>query len=188
MTDGEEREYEVCEDCGIELDEETGCNELDNGDLVCDDCFSHYETCEECGEQVREEEICFWGDSRICRDCLEEHVPPFDRRQNERETADAYERTRQRFLGRVAEEEDGEYELHRNLGEETDQVYRLTVTVGEDGKIEEISRLTCEILVSEALTSSDWRPYPIDREDYEEIAEPLIEEFIDGEYEEDDFY
>ncbi len=71
----------------------------------------------------------------------------------------------------------GDYNLNYTLNtSETDIQYYMSVTVDENKRIIDISRLSAEMLLSESERSSKWSPYSIDPEDYEFIAEDMINE------------
>lgn len=177
----------VCADCGVELDDKTGRKKLEDGRIVCGDCFDNYGVCAGCERHVLEDSLEWWGDCRLCPECMAEHVPSFDEEDNEEETAEEYEEMRERIIGRQTEDlEPGANDLTFDVGDETEQVYSLTVTVDENGIITDVSRLTCEILLSESITSSNWHPYPIDGEDYDWIVdEMLIDYLVDDDEDED---
>ena len=98
MDNKDERKY--CIDCGVELDEETGCNEIEEDQFVCDECYDNYGHCDLCGSIVPVDELEYWGDCQLCPDCMEENAPSYDEDENEEETAVAYEAMRERLLGR----------------------------------------------------------------------------------------
>ena len=138
-----------------------------------------YARCEICEARVPEDELTWWGDCRICPDCLDERVPSFDEEENEAETTEAYEEMLERVLGLQTKHlRVGENLLTYDAGDETAQVYSVTVTVDENGVITNVSRMTCEIQLSESTTSSDWRPYPIDGEDYDWIIDEMLEDYL----------
>lgn len=138
-----------------------------------------YARCEICEARVPEDELTWWGDCRICPDCLDERVPSFDEEENEAETTEAYEEMLERVLGLQTKHlRVGENLLTYDAGDETAQVYSVTVTVDENGVITNVSRMTCEIQLSESTTSSEWRPYPIDGEDYDWIIDEMLEDYL----------
>ena len=60
----------ICADCGEEIEDPDDAETLDDGRVVCYSCFSAYEHCYSCGEQMLSEELVWWGEVRLCRDCL----------------------------------------------------------------------------------------------------------------------
>jgi len=181
-------EISVCANCGAVLEEDDEQYTLEDGSVVCEDCYDEmFAACDLCGERVPVEELSYWGDCRICEACMEEQNPSFDEEENEEETAEAYEAMRQRWIGKHTEGlRVGENALSYTCSvRETDVSYALAVTVNDEGVITDISRLTAQMLMSEALTSSDWRPYAVDEYDYEDVVEEMLEKYVPDEGEEE---
>ena len=178
----------ICDCCGeIINEEESEFYELEDGRIICETCFDyHFGKCEMCGKITEQDDLTFWGDIRICSDCLEDECPSFDEEEQEEETREAYEAMLKRYVGRPVTLPDGENYLSYSL-EDPDQpvTYDFTVTV-ENGHIKDISRLTATLLLSESYTSHEDRPYPIDPFDYESIAEDMLDEHVLEEDEEEE--
>ena len=173
-------EERICSKCGEPIDEDDeDAVELEDGSWVCSCCFDeYYFTCDICGEIAPVEDSAYWGDARICPDCLAERCPSFDEEENLRETTEAYEACRARYLGRnVAEDFRGQQvTVSWQVSGETDIDYELTVTVDEEGRIADVSRIQAEILLSEGITSSDRRPYAVDDSDYDAAGDEIEEQ------------
>ena len=169
-----------CAECDEILTEDDEYRTLDDGTILCEYCFDEmYAECDECGEITLIDDLTYWGEMRICPSCMEFHCPSFDKAKNEEETTEAYEIMKARYLGKkVCSFTPGEYSFsYEDFGyaEEAPR-YEITVTIGEDGRIVDISRLTAQLLLSEDVKSSDWRPYPIDSDDYDSIVEDIFDE------------
>lgn len=153
--------------------------ELSDGSRICTYCFAEdYFTCDICGEIAPVENSAYWGDARICPDCLAERCPSFDEEENLREIAEAYEAFKARYLGRtVAEEFRGQQvTVNWQVSDDTDIDYELTVTVDDEGRIADVSRIQAEILLAEGITSSDRRPYAVDDSDYDTAGDEIEEQ------------
>lgn len=178
-----------CSACGMTIEEDEEFFTQEDGTILCKDCYTDaYPECDGCGERVPVDELMHWGDLKICPDCMEYHCPSFDEAENEAETEEAYMDMRARYLGKkVSNLEPGEHDLscEQFNGEEAPR-YDITVTIGEDGTITDISRLTAQLLLCEDVKSSDWLPYPIDSVDYEDVVEELFDDYIEFEDEEDE--
>ncbi len=155
--------------------------------LVCEECYDEeVEECAMCGSHFLSDDMTYWGDARICPDCLEEQCPSFDENEVEESTKEAYNDFCKKYIGKhVQDQEPGELDLNVTVGDEAPICYSITVTIDDQGVISEISRLTASMLLSEGCTSSDWRPYRIDSEDYGSWAVDLLEENLDFEEDEE---
>ncbi|MGN1021196.1 MAG: hypothetical protein ACI4O7_12585 [Aristaeellaceae bacterium] len=170
-------EERFCCECEapIEEDDEDAV-QLEDGSWVCSCCFDeYYITCEICDAVVPVDDSAWWGDARICAACLEERCPSFDAQENLRETAAAYEAFKTRYLGRrVVEALRGKTGPVRwQLSDETEIRYEMTVTIDDDCRIADLSPIQAEMLLSEGFTSSDWRPYAVCDDDYDDAAEEI---------------
>ena len=144
----------------------------------CESCHDRlFKGCDICGRSALEDDMVFWGDCKICPDCLEERCPSFDEAENQKETTRAYEAFLKKYVGRKSLVKSNTTEdLECEVGDEAPCRYYLSVTLDEKGVITDISRLTAKMLLSESLSSSDWRPYRIDDRDYTLFAEDMLEE------------
>ena len=160
-------EEKRCDCCGEIIDEDDEYEVLEDGTTLCSSCFENeYEECAMCGEIRHVDDMSWWGDCRICSDCLEEQCPSFDGEENEKETAQAYEAMKAKYLGRKsARYADRTVTLTYDLDEPCVR-YSLPVTFDKNGVITDIARLTARMILSEGITSSDTRPYAVDEEDY----------------------
>ncbi len=166
-----------CSECDEPIYEGDEYHQTDNGQLLCESCYNDmFAECEMCGNVVSDDELVFLGDIRICPDCLEEQCPSFDEKQNKEETTEAYEAMLKRYIGRKSISFKGKT-VDLSTGTSDSNVdYSLSVTVDENGIITDISRLSAEMLLSEGVKSSNWRPYAIDSDDYEYVVDNLMEE------------
>ena len=140
-----------------------------------------------CGKIVANDDLQPWGDCSICRECMEENCPSFDEEENKEQTTEAYESMRQRVIGKKTIGLDsGINDLSFTSGDETDICYSFSVTLDDDDIITDVSRLSAEMLLCEGETSSSWRPYRIDPDDYESIIDYALKEYVDFEENEDD--
>lgn len=99
----------------------------------------------------------------------------YNREENERETQEAYEEMRKRYVGRKVlnpEEVDRVIECE----EETRGVmYQLTVELDKNGYISDISRLSAVLFRNLQYTEiKRKRPYPIENDDYGFIVEAML--------------
>ena len=169
-----------CADCGELIEEDNDYEELEDGTILCETCYEErYADCVECvicGEMKPADDMEPWGEYYICPDCLEEKCPTFNEIENEKETTEAYESMKKRYIGRkVSNFEDVSCELEYDLDDPCVK-YTMSVEMDEEGTITDISRLSAELLLSEWDTGSDWRPYPIERDDYEDLVDSIFEE------------
>lgn len=176
-------EERICALCGEELPEEDEGVVLKDGRLVCENCSDTCcGCCDECGEYVEEDELTYWGDDmRLCPDCFEQYFPPFDKKKNDDETIDAYEAMKKRLVGKLTEI-DGPSVIHIET-EMDEESYRrsIDVSIDENGRICDITRLSVKRCRSIWATGEDWLDIPVDPEDYDEdgFAEFLIRNDID---------
>ncbi len=177
----------TCTCCGTPIEKSSAYDV--SGKYYCEDC---YETetfeCESCGERFPIEEQKFWGDMRICSECLEDFVPSFDQDENDEETEEAYESLRDTYIG--LKTNDLSYGVHEleyidNDSDPAGIYYFISVTIDEHGTVTDISRLRASIALWESVNSSEWAPYPIDPDDYDDRVESIWED-NDIEFEEGD--
>ncbi len=155
--------------------------------LVCEECYDNETAeCAMCEGHFLADDMTYWGDVQICPDCLEEQCPSFDEKEVEEETQKAYDDFCSKYIGKhVMDQEPGEKNLSITAGDEAPVCYEISVIIDEAGTITAISRLTASMLLSEGCTSSDWRPYRIDSDDYSFWAEDLMEENFEFDDEQD---
>lgn len=144
----------------------------------CQLCFEEYfAKCDLCGEMVLDDDMTAWGDDmKLCPSCFEKEFPDVDEEKNLEETTPAYEAMLQRLVGRkVANMVDDEYEYDTGMDEDG---YRMTFTVSvdENGRICDISRLSRERCRAIWITGEDWHTCEIDPDDYAEDG--IIEDAI----------
>ena len=170
-------EERICALCGEALSEEDEGHILQDGRMVCDDCFEYNcAACDKCGDYVEEDDLTYWGDDyRLCPSCFEEYFPPFDEEKNLEETREAYEGMLKRLVGKKTDQEEGIVEIETDMDEDSFR-HSIEVTIDEDGRISDISRLTTLRCRSIGIKSEDWYDYPVDSSDYEEdgLAENII--------------
>ena len=135
-------EKRICAICGEILSDDDEGHLLKDKRLVCDGCFEYNcASCDDCGEYLEEEDLEYWGDDyRLCPECFEQYFPSFDSKKNLEETTDAYEAMKKRLIGRKTDQEEG-----RTISIETEMdddsfKYQIEVTIGDDGRISDISR------------------------------------------------
>ena len=174
-----------CENCEGLFQEDELIEEDDK--YYCEYCHDQlFAECEMCGATVLEDDMKFWGDCRVCPDCYEAQCPSFDEDENQEETTEGYEAMLKKFVGRKSRKEKGTtVDLTYEIGDEAPCSYEMSVTLDEEGRIIDISRLSGSMLMSEGERSSDWRPLAIDNDDYEWIAESMLED-LDLEDEDED--
>ena len=167
-----------CENCGADIETGDEYIELEDGSILCLECFdSAYPKCEFCGKRVFEDDMKYWGDCYCCPKCYEGFNPSFDPEENINETTEAYEAMLKKYIGRKSKSiRDESVELEKEYYDCGQITYRMEVEIDEDGTIYEISRLSAEILLSESANSSDWDNYIIRNEDYEKKVADMMEE------------
>ncbi len=185
-------EERFCALCGEMLEEDDEGNYLKDGRLVCESCFDcNCGSCDYCGESFEEDDLTYWGDDlRLCPDCFAEEFPPFDEEKNNAETREAYEAMKKRLIGKKTDQEERTVEIATDMDEDSFRHF-IDITIDENGRISNISRLTTQRCKSIGITSETWIDYPVDSSDYEEdgLAESLIFseiEIIDEEDEDDE--
>lgn len=176
----------VCSDCvDIHCKECEKCHDLfeveemieEDGDYYCENCHDElFSECEICGSMTPNDELQLWGDLQICPECMEERCPTFDAKENEKETTAAYEKMLKKYIGRKSGNQSGrKIDLEYEFGDETPMRYEISVALDEEGRITDVSRLSASMMLSESLQSADWRPYPIDNDDYEWIVDSMMD-------------
>ena len=173
-----------CAECGEPIEDGDEV-EIGDGEYVCPGCFDdNYFECEMCGAIQRADDAVQWGDCRICQDCLEEQCPSFDEEENLEETKPAREALRAKYIGKEACEEYRGSTFEIEWGD--DPRYTMEITVDDDCLISDIAPISAEMLLWESVNSSEYRPYPIDPDDYEIAAETIDEEVLAGNDEEEE--
>lgn len=164
-----------CENCGGLFQEDELTEEDEK--YYCEYCHNElFDECYMCGKMTLRDDLQFWGDVRICPDCMEEQCPSFDENENEEETTEAYEAMLSRYVGRKSTKFKGQ-KIDLSTGAcDSNTDYRITVTLDDDGFITDVSRLSAEMLLAESERSSEWHPYEIDSDDYEWVVDDLMEE------------
>ncbi len=179
--------YIACQECATECCKRCeNCEELfceedlieEDDKYYCESCHDElFAECYICGKMTLKDDLQFWGDVEICPDCMEERCPSFDEAENEDDTTEAYEAMLKKYVGRKSQKERSRtVDLIYEFGDEVPYRYEISVTLDAEGKITDISRLIGCMLLSESERSSDWEPVAIDDEDYEDIAEYMLEE------------
>ena len=176
-----------CSMCGEKIEEDEEQYTLEDGTIICESCFDDdYFICALCERIVPIDDMKLWGDCFICPDCLEDECPSFDEDENEENTTEAYERTRGRLLGKKTTGiPEGSTELFYEWNYDGRIIsYSFTVSVDQNGRITDISRLSAQMLQSESERYSEWRDYAIDPGDYEWIVEDeVLSEYLEDEEE-----
>ena len=182
-----------CALCGEEIEDDE-YHELADGRIVCDSCYElETDECGECGERFHEDDLEYWGDDfRLCPDCFKKYFPDFDKDENLKETADAYEAMKRRYIGRKLDE-NSELDISTDMNEDSFS-YSFEITVDKNRVITDISPLSIQRCKSIGITSETWLPYPVSNDDYEEggTVDSLIECFVEfaedekEDYEEDE--
>ena len=171
------KDKRICALCNEELSEDNEGHILQDGRLVCDDCFEfNCAACDECGDYVEEDDLTYWGDDyRLCPSCFEKYFPSFNEEKNLEETKEAYEGMLKRMIGKKTNQEEGIIEIETDMDEESFR-HSIKVAIDEDGRISNISRLTTLRCRYIGIKNEDWIDYPIDSSDYDEngLAEDLI--------------
>lgn len=165
-----------CAICGEPIEDENFA-ELPDGRIVCNYCYENelYE-CDECGERFPEDDMENWGDDmRLCPDCFRKYFPDFNAAENLKETEDAYEEMKSRFVGRKLE--DWEDLCIKTDMDDENFSYSLEIDVDDNNIITDISPLKIERCQWIGITRECWLPYPISIDDYEEggLVDSLIE-------------
>lgn len=173
----EEMKCAICGEPIDKEDEEQEYRELDDGRIVCGDCYEfNTRECDECGKRFPEDELEPWGDDmNLCPECFREEFPDFDEEENRKATADAYEAMKARYIGRKLEDWE-ELDIRTEM-DESSFSYSICIDIDDDNVITDISPLTCERCQWIGATRETWLPYPISADDYEEggMADDLIE-------------
>ena len=175
------KKEKVCAHCGEPLEEDES-EQLEDGTLLCSYCYDElYAECEMCGKVVLRDDMLPWGDCSICPECMEEQCPSFDEKENEKETANAYEAMKERYIGRkVVNYKNQTLQMTYELDDPC-VTYSLYVVFDEEGIITELSKLSAEMLLSEWVNGSNWRPYAIRNDDYDWIVDDMFEEYVEFE-------
>jgi len=173
-------EERICALCEEELEEDDEGHILKDGRLVCDGCFEYScAACDDCGEYVEEDDLEYWGDDyRLCEDCFKQYFPSFDEKENEKETAEAYEAMLKRMIGKKTNREDDYIEIETDMDDDSFRYY-IEVWTDEEGKICNISRLRIERCQSISIKSETWLDYPVKPSDYD--ADGKVENLIRAE-------
>ena len=170
-------EKRICSLCENPLPEEDEGHILQDGRLVCDDCYEfNCASCDECGSIVEEDDLTYWGDDyRLCPECFKKYFPPFDEEKNLEETREAYEGMLKRLVGKKTDHEEGTVEIETDMDEDSFRHF-IEVTIDEEGRISDISRLSTMRCRSIGIKTEDWIDYPVDASDYVEdgLAEDMI--------------
>jgi len=169
-----------CSQCGAPLEEDEADYRLEDGSVLCSDCFDDgFFECEFCGKITSVDDMMYWGDCRICPDCLEDQCPAFDEEEVEKSTAEADEEFRTGVIGKKTSGlMEGENDLTCDDESEPAVCYELFVTVDGAGIITDVTRLRAQMLLCEGAATSEWRPYPIDEYDYTIIADRLLKDYL----------
>lgn len=175
-TNDENKTY--CAECGAEIDVFEISYETEDG-FICENCYEeNYFTCDHCGKAYPVEDMEYWGDSQICPKCLEEGCPEFDQEENDKETEKAYQEALEEYVGRKTTLSPGTDSLTYKSNYDDNTEYSIDVTIDEDNRISELSRLTAQTLLWESDTSSGWGDQPIDEGDYEWILPNMLDEYL----------
>ena len=181
-VDKEDEETLICSKCGEEISEDDEYETTEDGDILCQDCFEDlYSTCGLCGKVTLDDDLAWWGDLRICPDCMEEKCPSFDEEDNLEETEEAYEEMKEKYLGlRVEKYRDKTITIDYIKDQYTDfeTNYSISVTFDNEGRISDISRLSASKCISESERYSDWRDCPVDDYDYSWTVDKMFKMYF----------
>lgn len=170
-------ENKKCAICEETIDDDEEYHELPDGRIVCDYCYENALCeCDECGERFPEDDMENWGDDmRLCPDCFHKYFPAFDAAENLKETEDAYEEMKSRFVGRKLEDWEDLY-IKTDMDDESFS-YSIEIDVDDSNVITDISPLMIERCQWIGITRECWLPYPVSIDDYEEggLVDGLIE-------------
>ena len=173
-------EMMACDLCGAEI-EDGDYYELSDGRIVCEDCYDNEtDECGECGERFPVDDLEYWGDDfLLCPDCFQKYFPDFDPEQNMRETAEAYEEMKRRYIGRKLANDSERY-IKTDMDEDSFS-YSLEIETDDHDVITNISPLSIQRCKSIGIKSETWLPYPVSADDYEEggIVDDLIQCFVE---------
>ena len=173
----------ICAECGEEIEEGADTYETDNG-IICESCFNDkYFICDLCDKVTPIDDMKYWGDCRICPECLEEECPSFDQDENDKETDEAYKEALEEYIGRKTTFSPGSHYLTYKFRYTDNTEYSINVTIDDENRISELTRLRAQTLVWESDTSSEWEDQPIDEGDYDWILPNMLDEYL---VEEDD--
>ena len=104
---------------------------------------------------VRKNMMENWGDDmRLCPDCFRKYFPDFNAAENLKETEDAYEEMKSRFVGRKLEDWEDLY-IKTDMDDESFS-YSLEIDVDEDNVITDISPLKIERCQWIGITRECW--------------------------------
>ena len=175
-------EERICANCGFDIEEDEEYHVTEDGSILCDNCFDTlYGICYMCEKITLIDDLEYWGDVLLCPKCMKEQCPDFDEEDNEEEVEAAYQAMLKKYIGRKSwKYEEGAHHLEYvdNDGE-TEKRYSVSIKVDKDGRIVDISRLQAMILLSESITTSNWKPYPIEDFDYEFVIEDLLDDYLE---------
>ncbi len=174
----------ICAECGEEIEQDADSYETDNG-VICESCFNDkYFICDLCDKVTPLDDMKYWGDCRICPECLEDECPEFDQEENDKETEEAYQKALEEYVGCKTTLSPGTHPLTYKSNYTDNTEYSIRVTIDDEKRISEISRLTAQTLLWESETSSGWGDQPIDEDDYEWILPNMLDEYlVDEDYE-----
>ena len=169
-------EERICSECGEPIDEDDEFEVVD-GEYYCSSCFGdNFFECTRCGEIRPIDDATWWGDCQLCPDCMEDECPSFDEEENLEETRPALEAFRAKYLGKRARPGLRGSTFEIEWGE--DPTYTMEITVDDSGLISGIAPISAQMLLWESTTSSEFRAYPIDPDDYETAAETIDEDVL----------
>ncbi len=123
------------------------------------------------------EDLAYWGNDSICEDCLDDVTSRYNREENDRETQEAYEEMRKRYVGRKVLNPEKVDRVIEHETEDIGTMYQLTVELDENGVLTELSRLSAYLFLNRAEEVIKRRPYPIQNADYETIVDAMLEDY-----------
>lgn len=101
----------------------------------------------------------------------------YNREENDRETQEAYEEMRKRYVGRKVLNPEKVDRAIEYEAEDIGTMYQLTVELDENGVLTELSRLSAYLFLNRAEEVIKRRPYLIPNADYETIVDAMLEDY-----------
>ena len=108
---------------------------------------------------------------------MDDGTSRYNREENDRETQEAYEEMRKRYVGRKVLNPEKVDRVIEYEAEDIGTMYQLTVELDENGVLTELSRLSAELFLNRAEEVIKRRPYPIQNADYETIVDAMLEDY-----------
>ncbi len=135
--------------------------------------------CSHCGVVLPAKQYIQWGMDMLCPDCMEMICPSFDERMNKSQTTAAYQKMRERYIGRKVKGVRGEVKrIDIDMYGRNFIHYYMDIAVDQRGIITDVSRLEAIMLQGPHSSYNEGRLYPITDEDYVTTVDVIFQDDI----------